>query len=234
MRIRRNLNALTAVFSLAAAPAFSQAMPTLTPPGSSTAIPLVPGATSAQIGNGMPPSIGDILSGTPTTPLSLRLGDLNGNWRRMTITGSVDLGTVTQMFTSLLGSAGVGVYYTQGQSLTLGNTTYLVAYRTQPKVYDVTSLIGMVQSAALSGKPPPVEKLTADTPLALTLLNLQSAGSLTDIKPFDLATEVAGSAAAAKALNDLINMMGTSDKPSSPPATMPHHPYRPKKKYPAT
>ena len=156
------------------------------------------------------PRISDILSGTPSVPLSMKLGDLNGNWRRMTITGSVDLGTVTQMFTALLGSAGVGVYYTRGQSLTLGNTTYLVAYRTQPKVFDITNLIQMGQNAALSGKPPAAEKLTADTPLALTLLNLQSAGSLTDIKPFDLTTELAGSAAAVKAFNDLITMMGTS------------------------
>ena len=84
----------------------------------------------------------------------MKLGDLDGNWRRMTITGSVDLGSVTQIFTSLLGSAGVGIYYTRGQSLTLGNTTYLVTYRTQPKVFDLTSLMQMGQTAALSGKPP--------------------------------------------------------------------------------
>ena len=232
MRFSRTSGVLTVALALAAAlPAFSQnTPPTLTPPGSTTAIPLMnPGVNSG---------INDILSGTSATPLSLKLGDLDGNWRRMTITGSVDLGTITQAVTALLGSAGVGIYFTKGQTLTLGSTTYLVTYRTQPKVFDLTSLMQMGQDTATSGKPPVPEKLTAETPLALTLLNLQSAGSLTDVKPFDLNTELTNSANAVKAFNDLVGLMGGSGESSTttPHAPPPHHPYRPKprKKYSTT
>ena len=237
MRFSGTRGALIAALALASAlPAFSQTTspPTLTPPGGTTALPLAPQTPMLSGG----PGISDILSGTPSMPLSMKLGDLDGNWRRMTITGSLDLGTVTQVITSLLGSAGVGIYYTRGQSVTLGNTTYLVTYRTQPKVFDITSLIQMGQNAAATGKPPVAEKLTADTPLALTLLNLQSAGSLTDVRPFDLNTELTNSANAVKAFNDLVNSLGASSTPATatPHAAPPHRVYKPKprKKYTAT
>ena len=219
MRLSRFLGALTAAFALAAArpaPCQFTTIPTVTPPSA---------------------SLNDVFSGSSNVPLSLKLGDLNGDWRRMTITGSVDLGSITQAVTSLLASAGVGVYYTRGQSLTLGSTTYLVTYRTQPKAFDLTSLMQMGQNAALSGKPPAPEKLTADTPLALTLLNLQSAGSLTDVRAFDLTTELANSANAVKAFNDLLFELGAAKGgPAGTTVPKPHpHPYRPKtRKYPAT
>ncbi|MBV9850558.1 MAG: hypothetical protein JO250_12875 [Armatimonadetes bacterium] len=227
MRFSRTLAALAAALALTAAPpARSQA--TLTPPGSTTAIPVVPPPGAA-------PGIGDIFSGTPSVPLSLKLGDLNGDWRRMTITGTFDLGSVTQVITSLLGSAGVGVYYTHGQTVTLGSTTYLITYRTQPKALDLTSLMQMMQTAAASNKPPAPEPLTANTPLALTLLNLQSAGSLTDVCPFDLNTELTDSANAVKAFNDLMNLMGSLDTTPKPaPRPRPYRPRPKAKKYPTT
>ena len=231
MRFSRTSGAVTAALALTAAlPAFAQfpttntpAGPTLTPPGSTTAIPLALPPGSAN------PSLNDIFSGSSAVPLSLKLGDLNGDWRRMTITGTVDLGTITQVVTSLLSSAGVGIYYTRGQTLTLGNTSYLVTYRTQPKAFDLTSLMQMGQMAASSGKPPAPEKLTPETPLALTLLNLQSAGSLTDVRAFDLNTELTNSANAVKAFNDLITSLGSlGDSPSGP--TPKAHPAKPKPK----
>jgi hypothetical protein len=274
MRFCRLRGPLTAAALLAALPAHSQATapspapsptttptaPTLTPPGSVTPLPLIPGpgtpgATNPAfpnvglpstplntVGGGYPgftapglPGVGDgtgtdlssVLSGSSTLPLSLTLGQLNSQWRRMTITGTFDLGSVTQTLTSLLGSAGIGVYYTQGQTVSVGQTTYLVAYRTQPNVLNVAGLIQAIQTAQASGKPPAAERLTAQTPLSLALLNLQTSGSLTDIRPFDLSRELADSAAAVHAYNSLLDSMGMKTTPSAAPAPGPtHHPAR--------
>ncbi len=268
MRFTRLRGALTAAALLAALPAHSQApatspaplpaAPTLTPPGSVTPLPLVPGPATAPTFNGggfsptipapfpgynttAPPSFGgvpgvgvgagtdlsSVLSGTSTLPLSLTLGKLNSQWRRMTITGAFDLGSLTQSLTALLGSAGIGVYYTQGQTVTVGQTTYLVAYRTQPNVLNITTLLQAVQNAQKTGTPPPAQTLTAQTPLSLALLNLQTSGSLTDIRPFDLARELADSAAAVHAYNSLMDSMGMGGVKPAAPARHPARKYAP-------
>ncbi len=55
--------------------------------------------------------------------------------------------------------------------------------------------MAMIQGGP-NAKPPAPEKLTPDTPLSLSLLNLRTSGSLTDIRPFDLNQEIADSGGA--------------------------------------
>ncbi|MBV9865275.1 MAG: hypothetical protein JO316_08000 [Abitibacteriaceae bacterium] len=126
-----------------------------------------------------------------TVPLNLTLKDLNGDWRRLTVNGQADMSS----FLRLMMGAGAtsDVYYTKGQTLTVGSETYIVAYRAKIKGPDFMSLMRMGPDRV----PPMQEKLTPDTPLVLSLLNQRTMGSLIDIKPFDLQDELADNKVAA-------------------------------------
>jgi hypothetical protein len=138
------------------------------------------------------PDLKDLLSGR-NIPLTLKLKDLNADWRRVSIGGAESGGysqLLTGMLGSLLGGAGGGGYYTKGDTVALGGETYLIAYRTHVKEIDFTALM---RGGGDAGPPKP-EPLTPDTPLTLSLLNLRSVGSISDIRPFNLEQEVAGTA----------------------------------------
>jgi hypothetical protein len=279
MRFSRLPCALVITALLAALPALGQttplpAAPTLTPPGSSTAVPLMPGTGTAGTatsplslpaapmtggfsgglsqtpslpypnlgmpslpGTGQSSDLSSVLSGSSSLPLTLTLAQLDSNWRRMTITGDIDFGDGTQVISALLGSAGVGVYYTKGQTVMLNNQTYLVAYQTQPRVLNIANLMQMMKSAMQTSKPPAPQVLTPQTPLTLSLLNLGTVGSLTDIQPFNLATELADSRAAVQAYNDMLGSLeslGMSAMMAKPP-TLPTPYHAPlKRKAPAS
>jgi len=130
------------------------------------------------------PALGlkDILSGNQY-PLSMKLKDLNPSWRSFTAGGPLELGRLTHLLGSILG--GSGLYYTQGEQVTLGSETYLVSYRARgPQIN-----LGMLAPLG-SGTMPVVPKATPDTSLLLTLLNVRTMGSIQDIRPFDLQTEI--------------------------------------------
>ncbi|MCG3147252.1 MAG: hypothetical protein PCFJNLEI_00691 [Verrucomicrobiae bacterium] len=118
-------------------------------------------------------------------PLTLKFKDLDAGWRRLTASATVDPANI---YRAMYGGAAAGYYYTKGQTVTVGGETYLVAYKSQMKALDMVAM----QAAMRGGQPPEPEKPTATTVLALALLNLRSAGSLTDIRPFDLDAELGG------------------------------------------
>lgn len=95
------------------------------------------------------------------------------------------------------------VYYTQGKTMSLGGETFLVAYQYQRKELNIIRMA--IDSEKNGGKEPDLEKLvsegkvTGDTPLTLALLNVRSIGSITGIRPFDLATEIAEAAESGNA-----------------------------------
>jgi prepilin-type processing-associated H-X9-DG protein len=130
-----------------------------------------------------------LLSGK-TFPLTRQLKDLNADWTRLTIGGSNDSGGVAAfymaVFSGLTGSGG-NVYYTQGQMVTIGTETYLVAYRASAKPVNFTALM---RGGGQDNMPRP-EPLTPDTLLSLSLVNLKNAGNLNDIRKFDLDKEIA-------------------------------------------
>lgn len=99
----------------------------------------------------------ELISGK-TYPLTLKMKDLNKDWRRM----------------------GVGdhFYYTKGQTETVGSETVIIAYRVQ------------WERSGSNTQKPDFPKLTPETVLALSLLNLRNVGSLNDIRLFDLKQEI--------------------------------------------
>lgn len=143
---------------------------------------------------GRPADLRSLLSGK-TVPLSLQLKELDGEWRRFMPSGPYELAGMMQMFAALFGGAGSGVCYTKGETIALGKETYLIAYRPPAPPLDLARLMG---PGAEPPFPPKPVKLTAETPLALCLLNLASMGNLNDIRPFNLEQEEAAAAEAGE------------------------------------
>ncbi len=127
----------------------------------------------------------ELLSGK-TIPLSLKLKDLDEQWRCVRIEGS---GNWTEAYAAMLGG-GNNPYYTKGQTVALAGETYLVTYRAP-----TASLNSMqIMLAQRQGNPPAEpQKLTADTALSLSLLNLRTINSLQEIRLFNLKDELAAS-----------------------------------------
>ena len=124
----------------------------------------------------------DVLTGK-VYPLSVKAGDLDRSWVRLTPVGDTTLGW-TQMYAALLGGQ-AAVYYTRGDTVQAEGEIYLVAYGRQ---IDQRTLAEMMRRGA---EPMLLEPITAETRLTLSLLNLRSARSLTNIQPFHLSEETA-------------------------------------------
>ncbi len=134
-------------------------------------------------------------------PLTVKLGNLNDDWRRFTVhpSGSAS-GNISVSVTGSGGSSGSSqnniadlsgsrTYLTQGQTVSAHGQVYLVAYRMPGSGLDIPALI-----QALATKTPPAPTpLTAETMLPLSLLDLKSIGSLEDIRAFELKREIAES-----------------------------------------
>jgi hypothetical protein len=115
------------------------------------------------------PTLSEILSGK-TIPNTVKLKDLTPDWRILATNGQFELGSSMQsLFTSFTGMSLFGSYYTKGQTVSVAGESYIVAYSLQEKP----------------------EKITGETPLGLSLLNMKTIGSLTNIHSFNLATETA-------------------------------------------
>lgn len=138
-------------------------------------------------------SFAELLSGK-TIPLALKLKDLNDEWRRINVGPvSSSAGGVSAIYSAMLGGmAGGGVYYTKGQTVTIGGETYLIAYHALAKTADPVAL----QQLMRGGQMPEAEKPTAQTGLALSLLNLRLTGSFNDIRPFNFDFETTGNESA--------------------------------------
>ena len=148
--------------------------------------------TLASPAAAQPMTLPEVLSGK-TIPLTMKLKDLDETWRRLSAGSGADVANpLAVIYGARMGGLSSSVYYSRGQTVTLFSETYLVAYAAQTKPLDAAKLNAVMRS----GQPPDIEKPTAQTTLALALLNLRTSGSLTDIRPFNLEFEVTGNEAA--------------------------------------
>lgn len=101
-------------------------------------------------------------------PLSLQIKELDSSWRVFSISGQLEAG----LFLTIIGTF-VGVvpneYYTQGETVNVGNETYLVAYSI----------------------PVSVSEAIPEAPVNLSLLNVRAISSMNNVQPFDLDAELA-------------------------------------------
>jgi hypothetical protein len=122
-------------------------------------------------------------------PLTLRLNQLTPRWRRISMRRNIDPTYYTPALAHLLGddTERISLYYTRGNTVRIGGQTYLVAYHAQ-----------MTRPTYAASRRPPsptthahVQKLTRNSLLRLSLLNLRLCGHFLDIRPFDLQGELA-------------------------------------------
>lgn len=105
-----------------------------------------------------------------TVPTTIKIRDLTPEWRALATSGQFELGnTIQTIFSSFMGGAFNNSYYTKGQTISLAGETYMVAYSLQEQP----------------------EKISVETTLGLSLLNMKTIGSLNNIRSFNLATETA-------------------------------------------
>ena len=67
-------------------------------------------------------------------PTTITARDLSAEWRRLEAEGGggpADPYAFARGFSQVMSQFGLGVYYTRGETVTLGSETYLVAYRPQ-------------------------------------------------------------------------------------------------------
>lgn len=174
--------------------------------------------------SGLGADLKDLLSGE-STPLSLELRDLGSDWRRFTIH---TIGTASSNISvSVTGSGGSSAssqnnvaditgsrsYYTRGLTESVGDRSYLVAYRQPGNSLDLTGLI----QALATKQPPAPAVLKPETTLSLCLLDLESLGSLEDIRAFDLEGEIAESERLAKTIATVLSAAGGADKKATEP-----------------
>jgi hypothetical protein len=131
----------------------------------STATPSPMATSSARPSTAAPQVVNGNLElfGAVNIPTTVRLRDLNSSWRAMGTNGPLELGNLQMIVNSSAGGSFAATYYTKGQTVTIGSETYIVAY----------SLFTLV------------DKVTPDLPLSLSLLNVKTVGSLSNIRPFD-------------------------------------------------
>jgi hypothetical protein len=157
-------------------PKVAQSVPTVTPvkpvtppkPVTPTTTPVAPAAVVAPL---TPPATADVtlvnVFNGNVVPTTIKLRDLTPVWRAMGTNGPVEFGNLQAVITTSAGGSFAASYYSRGQTITIGSETYIVAY----------SLLSLV------------DKITPETPLNLSLLNLRTVGSLSNIRTYDVAKE---------------------------------------------
>lgn len=121
-------------------------------------------------------------------PLTLKLKDLDSNWRVFKAGSNSLMGMMSVL------APGAGNCYTKGETVTAGGTVFLIVYKADAP--DMTSLFGGGGGGGL----PKAQKLSAETTLRLSLLNLQATSELEGIHAFQLKDEIAGGEKAANSL----------------------------------
>lgn len=129
----------------------------------------------------------ELISGK-NLPLTLKLKNLDNNWRRLTVSNQSETSNWLEIFGAISGALQTGTYYTKGQTVTTGSETYFVVYRLQSTQKDLRAL---VQSDSSTKFTPAV--LTPETTVTLSLLNLRTVNGLNDLVPFNLQQEIEAS-----------------------------------------
>jgi hypothetical protein len=138
-------------------------------------------------------NLANILNGS-TVATSIRLREIPADWRGFGINGPLEIGNLQTVINSSGGGSFGASYYTKGQSISIGSETYVVAY----------SLLSVVDT------------ITPDTPLGLSLLNLRTVGSLSNIRTFEIAKETK-ILAKQLAILKFANVFDPTAEPKAPP-----------------
>ncbi|WP_299406141.1 hypothetical protein [Acaryochloris sp. IP29b_bin.148] len=161
-----------------------------------------------------PVSANELTQVLADTPMRLQLKTLDSSWQRLSLSqDSVGPAMLFGMSGLLQSALRANLYYTQGQTITLGKQKYLVVYR--PQGSDLT-LRELLQSGRNKSPEELITVLTPDTQLVLSLINLAKIESLQDIQPFDLQKEIRESKQALPKKPKSIDPPKASPQPTNP------------------
>ena len=133
-------------------------------------------------------------------PLTRQLKDLDDSWRQIAISGQYEMADLMKSWTSLFGANLYNnIYYTQGKTVKVNSETYVIAYRlaSSEEALNINSLFENVMGsvAGLAGCDcdaiTSAQKISPETSISLSLLNVKTIGSLNNVRPFDLETDLA-------------------------------------------
>ena len=146
---------------------------------------------------GAEPTVGDTLrdlTAGAQYPPTIKLGSLDKTWLKVTGPESVDFMSLIMSFAMAAGgqpSGSQSTMYTKGDTVRLGDETFLVVYRYTPLDFaNIAKMIDEEEKGAGHAPPPKPPKLTVDSELKRVLLNLHALASIADIRPFDLDAEL--------------------------------------------
>lgn len=178
----------------------------INPPIETPATPPLETSVTPPAGN--TGDIGNATSGK-TLPLTLKLSELGDNWRQLTISPQIestdkaghDLNNAfnkagadpdadMQKLTALLATA-PGIYFTQGQTVTTGDASFLVAYHAPFDAQEFRALFPDTKPDSVEGVMRVLEKYLRQRTLDLALLNLHQVGTMSNIQPFSMDTQIA-------------------------------------------
>ncbi len=131
-------------------------------------------------------AMNQILSGR-NTPLSISPQDLNSDFRRMVVNDQSEMSNIQMLFLGAQTGVEFNLYFTKGETVSIGGETYLIAYRPQTRI-DPQIFNG--HRRGNDDTPVPPQKLRPKDKLALSLLNLRTASSLNDIRPFNAKLDI--------------------------------------------
>jgi hypothetical protein len=155
-------------------------------------------------------NLANILNGSAVAT-SIRLREIPADWRGFGINGSLEIGNLQTVINSSAGGSFGASYYTKGQNISIGSETYVIAY----------SLLTVVDT------------ITPDTPLGLSLLNLRTVGSLSNIRTFEIARETK-ILAKQLAILKFANIFDPTAEPKTPPPEIEPPQKKPVKKRPSS
>jgi len=97
------------------------------------------------------------------------------------------------------------VYYTKGQTVTVGGETFLIAYRYQKPAMNFMQMAAAAQKNGQGPDPGQMTagKLSPESSLAISLINARNIASLNDIRPFNMEQEIAEGAQGGGGLMEL-------------------------------
>jgi hypothetical protein len=154
-----------------------------------------------------------------SAPATLLLKNLDAQWRRVAIDVENQEfnpylgfgGGNGALFRDALAEIGIGVYFTKGQTVVMGQETYLIAYRiqrntTQQEIQNVyRSMYGGARNRFTNDQP---RKFPVDTKLALALLNMSTIKGMSEVRPFSLQNEIMGPADIIAASDANLSQLG--------------------------
>ena len=130
----------------------------------------------------------ELFSGKPF-PMSKKLKELDQDWARVTVYGQPDTPNSAQSMPTIFRRiGGETVYYTKGETVQVGSETYAITYRVKQRAASASK----ARVARDSSVPQEQDRMTQNSTLSLTLLNLRTSGNFTDIRPFNLTEELEG------------------------------------------